>query len=380
MKRRWKILGGIAVALIALLAVNTIIVDGETKEAEVTVEGGKILSLPGGDVQVVEAGPSVAGPPDAQTPIVLLHCYSCSLHWFDELAPILAESHRVVRIDLLGHGGAQKPSSGYSIEDQAGLVGAALDRIGVQGAVVVGHSMGFSIATALAERSSQLVDRLVNIDEGPTEASCDIPFVAKLGFTPVVGEAMWRLTPSFAIESGYADAFAPGFDIADGFPDPDQVVDDFRAMTYTSFRDASEENGDYVEEVPLDERLSRVPVPLLSIFGSEDQICDPEVAQEAYATVPGARVAEVKDAGHSPNVEQPEETAALIEEFAAEAGDEAIDPLPGGGRQGEPKPGGDKPGGGGSDGGSGSDTGQSGRGAGGGGGHEESQKKRRVER
>jgi pimeloyl-ACP methyl ester carboxylesterase len=338
MKRRWKILIGLLVALIALLAVNTIIVDGQTKAAEVSIEGGQILSLPGGEVQVFdEGGPASADPARATVPIVLLHCYSCSLHWFDELAPILAESHRVIRLDLLGHGGAQKPSSGYSIDDQAGLAGAALDRLGIQGAVVVGHSMGFSVATALAERSSQLVDRLVNIDAGPTEESCEIPFVAKLGFVPVLGEAMWRLTPSFAIEDGYADAFAPGFDLADGFPNPDQVVDDFRAMTYTAFRDAAEANADYTEEIALNERLSQVPIPLLSIFGAEDQICDPELSQEAYSSVPGARVAEIANAGHSPNVEQPEKTAALIEEFAVEAGDEAIDPLANGAGQGKPE-------------------------------------------
>ena len=345
MKRRWKVLIGLLVALIALLAVNTIIVDGQTKAAEVTIEGGQILSLPGGEVQVFdEGGPASADSARATVPIVLLHCYSCSLHWFDELAPMLAERHRVIRLDLLGHGGAQKPSSGYSIEDQAGLVGAALDRLGVQGAVVVGHSMGFSVATALAERSSQLVDRLVNINEGPTEDSCEVPFIAKLAFVPVLGEAMWRLTPSFAIEDSYADAFAPGFDTADGFSNPDQVVDDLRAMTYTAFRDAAEANADYIEEIPLSERLSQVPVPLLSIFGAEDQICDPERSQEAYSTVPGARVAEVANAGHSPNVEQPARTAALIEEFAVEAGDEAADPLPNGAGQGKPeREGPDKP-------------------------------------
>ena len=44
-----------------------------------TIEGGEILRLPGGDVQVLEeAALAAAGPP-----IVLLHCYACSLHWWD---------------------------------------------------------------------------------------------------------------------------------------------------------------------------------------------------------------------------------------------------------------------------------------------------------
>ena len=324
MSRGWKILIGVLVALAALLAVNTVIVDNQTKDAEVTIDGGQILELPGGEAQVLEEG--TAGR--SGSPIVLLHCYSCSLHWWDGLAPILARNHRVIRIDLLGHGGSQKPSGGYGIDEQAALVAAALDQLEVQGAVVVGHSMGFSVATALAQQSSQLVDRLVNIDKGPNEDSCSRPFIAKLGYAPVIGEAMWRLTPDFAIKDGYGDSFAPGYDLAAGFPNPDQVVDDFGAMTYTSFRDAAEANTDFIEETPLDERLRSVPVPLLSIFGAEDQICDPDESQAAYETVPGARLAEIEGAGHSPNVEKPEQTAALIEEFAADAGDETIPPPP----------------------------------------------------
>ena len=332
MRRAWKILIGVLVVLAALLAINTVIVDNQTKEAEVTIEGGGILSLPGGDVQVFEEGPVLRSRPGA--PIVLLHCYGCSLHWFDELAPLLARRHRVVRIDLLGHGGSQKPGSGYEIDEQAALVAGALDQLGVEGAVVVGHSMGFSVATALATRASQLVDRLVNIDEGPNEDSCSLPFLAKVGHTPVIGQALWRLTPDFAVKDSYENAFAPGYDLADGFPNSDQVVEDFRAMTYTSFGESYDASRDYVKAVPLDDRLRQTAVPLLSIFGAEDQICDPQEAQAAYQTVPGAQVAEIKGAGHSPNVEKPQESAALIEEFAIDAGDEALSPPEGRGQRG----------------------------------------------
>jgi pimeloyl-ACP methyl ester carboxylesterase len=313
-KRGWKILIGVLAALALLVAVNTIIVNGETKDPEVTVEGGRILELPGGDVQVVEEG----SPGQSSAPIVLLHCYSCSLHWYDRLAPLLAESHRVIRIDLLGHGGSQKPSSGYGISDQAALVAGALDQLGVQGAVVVGHSMGFPVATALAEDASQLVDRLVNINSGPAGDSCELPLAARLEYQPVLGQTMWRLAPDALIKNGVSKAFAPGFDLESGFDDPDQVVEDVRAMTYTSFKE-SHDAYDEFNDVPLDERVRQSTVPLLSIFGTEDQICDPEESQAAYETVPGARIAEIEGAGHSPNVEKPEETAQLIEEFAAEA-------------------------------------------------------------
>jgi pimeloyl-ACP methyl ester carboxylesterase len=319
MSRGAKIALGVVVALAALLAINTVIVDGQTKDAEVTVDGGEILRLPSGDVQVLDQPAllrgSVTGPP-----IVLLHCYGCSLHWWDQLAPLLNKRHRVVRIDLLGFGGSEKPKRGYGITEQAATVAAALNQLGLQGAVVVGHSMGFTVATALAAEHSELVDRLVNIGEGPAVDDCDEPFLATLARFPVIGEAIWRLSPNFAIKDGYSSAFAPDYEV------PDFVVDDYRDMTYTSFDDSSTANRDYREEISLSDRLRTLAIPLLSIFGSEDQICDVDASQEAYGSVSGARTAEVDGAGHSPNVEKPGETAALIEEFAAEAGDEALTP------------------------------------------------------
>jgi pimeloyl-ACP methyl ester carboxylesterase len=302
----------IVVALAVLLGLNTVIVDGQTKDAEVTIDGGEILELPAGDVQVLDQPAqrrgSATGPP-----IVLVHCYGCSLQWWDALAPLLNKRHRVVRIDLLGFGGSEKPKSGYGTTEQAATVAAALNELGVQGAVVVGHSMGFSVATALAAQHSELVDRLVNLGEGPSTDDCDLSLLARLEYVPVLGEAMWRLSPDFLVKDGYSDAFAPDYDL------PDFVVDGYDAMTYTSFEAAASANDDYRDEASLAERLRTVPVPLLSIFGSEDQICDVDASQEAYRSVPGARVAEVDGAGHSPNVEKPAETAALIEEFAAEA-------------------------------------------------------------
>jgi pimeloyl-ACP methyl ester carboxylesterase len=326
LSRGWKILIAAVAVLAVLLAANTIAIDNETKPAEVTVDGGQILKLSGGDIQVWEDGPAQGGSGDP--PIVLIHCYSCSLHWWGRMVPLVSERHRVIRVDLLGHGGSEKPQSGYSMEDQAALVGEALNQLDVEGAVVVGHSLGATVATALAEQSSELVDRVVDIDQAPDNSFGSLPFIARLAYVPVLGELLDRVTPDFAVKDGYKDAFAPDFDIESGFDNPNQVVDDFRAMTYTSFDESSSAEDDYTEVIPLDERLTTAAIPLLVIFGDEDQIYDPEESEEAYGDVPGVRTALVEGAGHSPNVEQPEETARLILEFADEAGDEAESPQP----------------------------------------------------
>jgi len=314
-RRGWKILVGAVVALVVLLAVNTIVLDQQTKPAGLTVSGGRILDLPGGAVQTTDTGPERRRR--AGAPIVLVHCFGCSLHWWDRMVPLLSKDHRVIRIDLLGFGGSEKPESGYSMEDQARLVALALGRLGVQGAVVVGHSMGFDVATALASESSELVDRLVDIDAAPDPSFGDLPFLARLTFTPVIGQALRRIALDFAIRDGYESVFAPGYDLGDF---SDQVVDDFRAMTYTSYDRSPAESDDYEDALPLDQRVRNAAVPLLVIFGEKDQLYDdPGAAAEAYRDVPGAQITTIPGAGHSPNLEKPEETSRLVLQFAAQA-------------------------------------------------------------
>ncbi len=318
MRRGWKILLGVLAVLAVLLALNTIAVDNETKSAEVTVDGGEILELSGGDVQVWEDGPTKGGSGDP--PIVLIHCYSCSLHWWDRMVPLLSEQHRVIRVDLLGHGGSEKPQSGYSMEEQGALVAEALNQLAVEGAVVVGHSLGTTVATALAEESSELVDRVVNIDQAPDASFADFSFLVELAYVPVLGQLMNRGTPDFVIKDGFKQAFAPEYDIDRGFENPDQVVDDLHDMTYTSFDETANAEEDYSDEIPLDQRLARSAVPLLVIFGDEDQIYDADEAIAAFEDVPGVETALVEGAGHSPNVEDPDETARLILKFAGQSG------------------------------------------------------------
>ena len=167
------------------------------------------------------------------------------------MVPLLDKRHQVIRIDLLGFGGSEKPSSGYSIEDQARLVALALGKLGVQGAVVVGHSMGFDVATALAAQSRELVDRLVDIDKAPDPSFGGLPLPGQARLhAGASARRSGASSPDFVIKDGYERAFAPGYDLG-GF-DPDQVVDDFRAMTYTSYDRAPADTDDYEREEPLD--------------------------------------------------------------------------------------------------------------------------------
>jgi pimeloyl-ACP methyl ester carboxylesterase len=322
--RRWlKVLLAVLAALAVLLVLNAVVSDHQTKQAEVNVDGGRIVHLGGGDLQLLDTGPR-----DAPA-IVLLHCYTCAINYWDSVTPRLERSHRVIAIDLLGHGGSEKPGSGYSIPDQAELVAQVLGKLGVTDATVVGHSLGGAVATALAEQTPDLVGAVGIIDTEPDTGYGSLDLLARAVYVPVIGEALWRVKMDWTIRKGLKEAFAPGFDVRDAF------VDDVKEMTYTSYEGSHSGFDSYVGESPLDERLRGVEGPKLVIFGAEDQIVDPpREALSAYADVPDTQTALVQGAGHSPNVEKPVETARLILRLAAEVGTPpAQPPKPAGGQQ-----------------------------------------------
>jgi pimeloyl-ACP methyl ester carboxylesterase len=307
MRRGWKIGIGVLVALIALLLVNAVIVDGKTESAAVTVPGGHILDLPDGEMQVVEGGPR------SGSPIVLVHCFTCAIDWWDRVRPALERKHRVIAVDLLGHGGSEKPGSGYTPENQAKLVAEALRKLHVRDAEVVGHSLGGSVSVALAQQDPRLVNRVAIIDMPPDNSYGDLGFIAGLAFQPVLGEALWRIKPDFSIRDGLSVAFAPGFDV------PDAFVDDVKRMTYTSYDESPTGTEDFIGDESLDRRMRPTGKPLMVLMGAEEQIVnDPRRALRQYASGdPGAETHLIAGAGHSPNVEKPAETAHLILEFGA---------------------------------------------------------------
>jgi pimeloyl-ACP methyl ester carboxylesterase len=296
-------LGLLVLLLIAVaLAVNTVVTDNETASAAPR-DGGRVLDLPGGDLNV-----SVEGDP-ADPAIVLLHCFTCSIEWWERVAGDLAADHRVIRIDLLGHGGSDKPKDGYSMESQAKLVDQALTRLGVRRATVAGHSMGGAVATALAERSRGRLDGVVIVDTNPTDETGKLPLTARVGFWPVIGEALNRVVPDSVVENELGDAFAPGFDT------PDYAIGDFRQLTYSAYDKSASEGKAFREERSLSDRLRTTRLPVLVVFGGEDKIVDVGGSLAEYRRIPRARVRELPGVGHSPPVERPRVLARLIRSF-----------------------------------------------------------------
>jgi pimeloyl-ACP methyl ester carboxylesterase len=308
-RRRTRLVLALAVVVAALLLVaNTVWVDRQTRAATPR-DGGTII-----DTGIEPANVKVEGQ---GSPILLLHGYGGAIDWWDDITPALAKHHRVIRLDLIGHGGTAAPTTGYEITRQAALVSAVLDNLGVRRVTVVGHSMGGWVGTALASMQGDRVAGLVLIDTPPT-VDLRLGLMTKAHVAPVVGELLSHFVTQERLREGLTESFAPGFTI------PEKFVADLEQLPHCVFRQAHVEGLTYCQK-PIQERLAELkPVPpVLSIYGSLDSKISAEDAK-LYERVPGATVVTIDGVGHSPQVEVPARTVKLIEGFLASQPPEGV--------------------------------------------------------
>lgn len=102
------------------------------------------------------------------SPFVFVHGWCCNRSFFEPQATHFGASHRVIAVDLRGHGQSDAAADGdYSVEAFAGDIAALLGSLGLGPAVVVGHSLGGVITTALAASHPDLVAAAVLVDPAP---------------------------------------------------------------------------------------------------------------------------------------------------------------------------------------------------------------------
>ncbi len=96
--------------------------------------------------------------------ILCIHGITANCRCWDVMAEALSPGHRMLAMDLRGRGHSEAPASGYSIEHHCRDILAVLDDLGVDNAVIMGHSLGAFIGLAFAAEYSDRVDRLILVD------------------------------------------------------------------------------------------------------------------------------------------------------------------------------------------------------------------------
>jgi pimeloyl-ACP methyl ester carboxylesterase len=127
---------------------------------------------------------------DGGVPLLLVHGYTADSHDWSWQLPHFVTAHRVVAVDLRGHGASDSPPDGYTTLGFTEDLVALLDHLGVARVVAVGHSMGGSVVSALAVEHPERVAAVVAVD------------------------------PAYLVEDGVAGALGP---ILDSLADADVV-------------------------------------------------------------------------------------------------------------------------------------------------------------
>jgi pimeloyl-ACP methyl ester carboxylesterase len=246
------------------------------------------------------------GPADAPV-LVLIHGFSGSMRWFDLVVPLLSDTFRLIRVDLLGHG-----STGGAAVDapvQARVVDAVLDRLGVTDATAVGHSFGADVAVELAEHSERIV-RLVILAQAPDYSDATLPRGGVLMTTPVLRTVLHRSAHALGMVLrsvvGVWNRQARSELVT-------QALRDFRALNVGMFRIVLVDRRDRMARRPLDAQVRTANKPTLVILGERDHFYGARPAPRYRAA--GADVEILAESGHSPLVELPERTAELIRKF-----------------------------------------------------------------
>ena len=112
------------------------------------------------------------GRPDAHpaeydnTVALCLHGLASSSKWYDLVLPYLADSYHCVALDQRGHGETDQPDAGYDWRSIASDAVEALNHLGYEKAVILGHSWGAFVALAMAALHPDRVAKLCMIDGG----------------------------------------------------------------------------------------------------------------------------------------------------------------------------------------------------------------------
>lgn len=247
--------------------------------------------------------------------VVLIHGFASSMYTWKDVLPILAAGHDVIAIDLPGFGGSDipRPLAGASYP---AVVLAAMDRLGIERAALVGNSLGGSVAVAVAAENPQRVTALVLVDSaGFNFDAAERPWMLRLIAAPGVAAVVERLpVRRRLVEAGLKQVF-----FRDDLVTAERV-DEYAApmMRPGATRAAAELLTS--QGPPFAAAAARVRAPTLVVWGREDTWIPVAHAERFTSAIPGSKAVILDACGHVPQEEKPADLVALVASFLASVG------------------------------------------------------------
>lgn len=228
-------------------------------------------------------------------PVVFLPGWAMSHATWDTQVRVLAATHRVVCIDLRGHGRSDKPYGDYSIDRHAADVRAVLTELDLRGVTLAGWSMGGSVAFRVAATLPERVTRLVLAGSNGVKFVADEEFPdgfpAAATATLLDGELHAR--PRYRREAMAAAMFKPDEATVDWL-----VAD---SMQTPSWAGAASIEGLLAADHRAD--MAAVTIPVLLVHGSDDTFWNVAGSRWVAERLATARLVELPACGHCPHIE-----------------------------------------------------------------------------
>ena len=239
-------------------------------------------------------------------PVVFLHGYADSWRAFEPLLPRLPRSIHAVAMTQRGHGDADRPGSGYGLEDFTADLAAFMDAVAIEAAVIVGSSSGGYTAQRFAADHPERTLGLVLI--GAPRSLRNKPAVAQ--FFNSLSELSDPIDPAFVrefVESTLSRPVPPAFleaMISESLKVP---VDVWKATAQG-----------LLKAVPPTE-IATISAPTVILWGDRDEFLSRTDQEALAAAIAGSRLVIYEGAGHVVLWEEPERVAADVVALAERA-------------------------------------------------------------
>jgi pimeloyl-ACP methyl ester carboxylesterase len=262
--------------------------------------------------------------PGEGTPLLLLHGVASSIDtWGDIPQGLAALGHRVIAVDLLGHGESGPGNGDYSLGSNAASVRDLLDYLGVERVHMVGHSLGGGVAMQFTYQFGERVESLSLISSGGLGEQVNralraaaLPgselvmklLVSKRVVSTLSRYEIFRGAVSSAVATdGQQSAEPPTSAKLRRLQDP-QRLEGFLA----TLRSVVGPEGQRVSAL---DKLGLVdPHKVLIIWGEEDRVLPHSHGVAAHEMLPGSRFVLVPKAGHHPHNHAPDQVMSALSE------------------------------------------------------------------
>lgn len=278
----------------------------------------EIATGDGARLHVVERGKGPA--------LLLLHGMLLSSQiWVHQLTD-LADRHRVVAVDLRGHGSSTAGGLPIDIATMADDVHRVVEELDLGGCLLVGHSMGGVVALQVAQHLSEPAHR-ERFSGVAIVDSVAGPFVKVPGWRALTSSGAGAWSKLALVAEGAGTWAAPAQDlrwwlVRLGFG-PEAVPAQVR---FAERIQAATPPGTLSQlllmmaGLDLSAGLGDVDLPVLVVVGTHDRLSPPRYARRIAHGLPHGQLVELPRCGHMPMLERRREFSRLLDEFCAKVG------------------------------------------------------------